>query len=104
MISNAPKVPELSPSQRKALENAAADILRIRESFPDISLGDLYDPITMPIELRKAHVSNDNLVLSVFGLRGNSKNSEILKTLFSRYLEMSSNPFMTEWEVGTVVK
>jgi N-6 DNA Methylase len=96
--------PNLSPSQRKALENAAVDILRIRESFPDISLGDLYDPITMPIELRKAHVSNDNLVLSVFGLKGNSKNSEILKTLFSRYLEMSSNPFMTEWEVGTVVK
>jgi hypothetical protein len=81
--------PTLSVSQGKALKKAAEEILRIRENFPDISLGDLYDPITMPVELRKAHIVNDDLVLSIFGLKGNSKNSDILKTLFSMYLEMS---------------
>jgi hypothetical protein len=35
--------------------------------YPDSSLADLYDPLTMPIELRKAHAANDAAVMRAYG-------------------------------------
>ena len=42
-------------------------ILDARAKYPDSSLADLYDDITMPPELRKAHQENDRAVMRAYG-------------------------------------
>lgn len=41
--------------QRQAIEAAAQAVFDARAALPDSSLADLYDPLTMPPALRKAH-------------------------------------------------
>ncbi len=48
--------------QRAAVETAAQAILDAREQFPDATLADLYDPLTMPSALVKAHTGLDRAV------------------------------------------
>ena len=43
------------PKQRQAIEAAAQAALDARAKYPDSSLADLYDPLTMPSALVKAH-------------------------------------------------
>ena len=45
--------PQVSPAQRQTIENLASNILMTREFYPDMTLADLYDPDTMPEDLRK---------------------------------------------------
>jgi hypothetical protein len=80
--------PRLSESQKKELELSAKAIFTIRDKFQESSLADLYDPLSMPIELRKVHAENDRLVLAAFGLDKKAPDAEILATLFSRYSEL----------------
>lgn len=80
--------PDVSASQKKELELAGKAILDIRGKHNESSLADLYDPLTMPIELRKAHIENDKIVLTIFGLEKKAPDAEILATLFSRYSEL----------------
>ena len=40
----------------------------VTDLFPDVSLADLYDPLTMPPELRKAHALNDRAVMQAYGM------------------------------------
>ena len=80
--------PDISSSQKKELELAGKAILEIRGRHTESSLADLYDPLTMPIELRKAHIENDKIVLAIFGLDKKAPDSEILATLFTRYSEL----------------
>lgn len=55
--------PEIHDDQyRNAIEAAAQGVLDAREQFPDSTLADLYDPITMPPELTKAHQKLDKAV------------------------------------------
>ena len=51
--------PEASEEQKMDIENTAQGILNARLLYPDAALADLYDPLTMPPELRKAHQIND---------------------------------------------
>ncbi len=55
-------------SRRRKFEAAAQGILDARALYPDCSLADLYDPLTMPTELRKAHQQNDKAVMEAYGL------------------------------------
>lgn len=41
--------------------------LDARALYPDSSLADLYDELTMPSELRKAHQQNDKAVMQAYG-------------------------------------
>jgi hypothetical protein len=59
--------PETSEKQQGAIADAAKKVLAAREKFPDASLADLYDPLTMPGELRKSHTALDRLVLKAYG-------------------------------------
>jgi hypothetical protein len=58
--------PETSEKQQGAIAAAAEKVLAAREKFPDASLADLYDPLTMPGELRKSHTALDRLVLKAY--------------------------------------
>jgi hypothetical protein len=53
--------------QKLKIEQTAQGILDARALYPNSSLADLYDEITMPPELRKAHQQNDKAVMQAYG-------------------------------------
>ncbi len=53
--------------QKSKIEQTAQAILDARALYPDCSLADLYDELTMPPELRKAHQANDRAVMQAYG-------------------------------------
>ncbi|MBQ7300655.1 MAG: class I SAM-dependent DNA methyltransferase [Clostridia bacterium] len=53
--------------QRAKIEQTAQAILDARALYPNCSLADLYDEVTMPSELRKAHQQNDRAVMAAYG-------------------------------------
>ena len=53
--------------QKKKIEETTQAILDARALYPDCSLADLYDEVTMPPELRKAHQANDRAVMQAYG-------------------------------------
>ena len=59
--------PTPTDDQRARIEQTAQGILDARALYPDSSLADLYDPLTMPPELRKAHAANDRAVMQAYG-------------------------------------
>ena len=60
--------PEPTDEQRKKIEQTAQAILDARALYPDASLADLYDELTMPPELRRAHQQNDRAVMEAYGM------------------------------------
>lgn len=60
--------PWCSPSdkQRAAIEQSAQRILDVRANYPDATLADLYDPLSMPKDLRDAHTKNDLAVAKAY--------------------------------------
>lgn len=60
--------PDPTPEQKSKIEQTAQAILDARALYPDASLADLYDPLTMPPELRKAHQANDRAVMQAYGM------------------------------------
>lgn len=59
--------PTPTEAQRAKIEETAQAILDARALYPDSSLADLYDEVTMPPELRKAHQNNDRAVMAAYG-------------------------------------
>ncbi len=59
--------PKANEKQRENIERAAQAILDARAKFPDSSLADLYDELTMPPALRSAHQENDRAVMEAYG-------------------------------------
>lgn len=59
--------PTPTAEQRAKIEKTAQAILDARALYPDCSLADLYDELTMPPELRKAHQENDRAVMQAYG-------------------------------------
>ena len=82
--------PQLSYSQREELRTAGQAIMDERNKFPNETLGDLYDPVSMPVALLKAHKILDRLVLKIYGLKPESSEAEILETLIAKYSELTS--------------
>lgn len=65
--------PEPTAQQRQKIEQTAQAILDARALYPDGSLADLYDELTMPPELRKAHRLNDMAVMEAYGFAKGSE-------------------------------
>ena len=59
--------PTPTDEQKAKIEKTAQAILDARALHPDCSLADLYDELTMPSELRKAHQENDRAVMQAYG-------------------------------------
>lgn len=59
--------PTPTEQQKLKIEQTAQAILDARALYPDSSLADLYDELTMPPELRKAHQANDRAVMDAYG-------------------------------------
>lgn len=60
--------PTPTDAQKAKIEQTAQAILDARALYPDSSLADLYDEVTMPPELRKAHQNNDRAVMQAYGM------------------------------------
>ena len=59
-----------------------------RALYPDCSLADLYDEVTMPPVLRKAHQENDKAVMQAYGYTSKVTESEIVADLMKRYQKL----------------
>ncbi|MBR5944989.1 MAG: class I SAM-dependent DNA methyltransferase [Lachnospiraceae bacterium] len=77
--------PAPSDEQKSVIEKAAQSILNARELYPDCSLADLYDPIAMPFELRKAHEANNKAVMNAYGFSTDLEEPEIVAELMKMY-------------------
>ena len=78
-----------TPEQKAKIEQTAQAILDAREKYPDCSLADLYDELTMPPELRKAHHENDFAVMAAYGFDRKITESECVAELMERYRELT---------------
>jgi len=75
--------------QKKKIEQTAQMILDARAKYPDCSLADLYDELTMPPELRKAHQANDFAVMSAYGFDRKITESECVAELMKMYQKLT---------------
>ena len=80
--------PELS-ERHSRIEQTAQAILDVRAKCPDSSLADLYDDLTMPEDLRKAHADNDRAVMEAYGFNVKMSESEIAIELLKMYQKLS---------------
>lgn len=83
--------PEPTEAQKVKIEQTAQAILDARAKYPDSSLADLYDELTMPVELRKAHQENDRAVMQAYGfpVKSTFTESQCVAELFKLYQNLS---------------
>jgi hypothetical protein len=83
--------PDASPAQRVKVEQLAQAVLDARAAHPTSSLADLYDPDTMPANLRKAHAALDTAVDRLYRPAPFASDRDRVEHLFGRY-EALVNP------------
>jgi hypothetical protein len=83
--------PEATEAQRDTIEELANAVLEAREAHPTSSLADLYDPDTMPANLRKAHAALDTAVDRLYRKRPFDSDRDRVEHLFGLY-EKLVNP------------
>lgn len=82
--------PTPTDEQKAKIEKTAQAILDARALYPDSSLADLYDELTMPVELRKAHQENDRAVMQAYGFPIKTMTeSQCVAELFKMYQELT---------------
>ena len=80
--------PTPTDEQKAKIELTAQAILDARAKYPDSSLADLYDDLTMPVELRNAHQDNDRAVMQAYGFNVKTMTeSQCVAELFKLYKE-----------------
>lgn len=81
--------PECTEEQQEKIAKLAQGVLDARAQYPDSSLADLYDPLTMPPELVAAHRKLDSAVEKAYG-RKFTDDAERVAFLFEKYSELTS--------------
>ncbi len=82
--------PTPTAAQKAKIEETAQAILDARAKYPDCSLADLYDELTMPGELRTAHQRNDKAVMQAYGFWGKlNTEAECVAELMKMYQELT---------------
>lgn len=82
--------PNPTDEQKTRIEQTAQAILDARALYPDSSLADLYDELTMPVELRRAHQENDRAVMQAYGFSVKTMTeSQCVAELFKLYQELT---------------
>ena len=90
VYNNFPWPESPSDKQRAAVESAAQSVLDTRARFPGSSLADLYDPLTMPPALLKAHHQLDAAVDAAYGRKSFKSDAERVAFLFELYQRCTS--------------
>ena len=90
VYNNFPWPDNPTDAQKQKIEAAAQGVLAARAAFPDASLADLYDPLTMPPLLVKAHQKLDAAVDAAYGRKGFKNDAERVAFLFTLYQKYTS--------------
>jgi hypothetical protein len=90
VYNNYPWPQDPSDKQVKAVESAAQAVLDARAAFPDSSLADLYDPLSMPPALVKAHHALDKAVDACYGKQQFDNDAQRVAYLFDLYQKITS--------------
>lgn len=78
--------PESNEEQKNRIKSTAQGISDARSLYPESSLADLYDEVTMPVELRKAHQKNDKAVMEAYNMSvGDTTESDSVAMLLELY-------------------
>ncbi|MCC8987481.1 MAG: N-6 DNA methylase [Candidatus Contendobacter sp.] len=90
VYNNFPWPQAITDKQKQVIEDAAQAVLDARAQFPDSSLADLYDPLTMPEALTKAHHKLDAAVDAAYAKRKFTGDSDRVAFLFELYQQITS--------------
>lgn len=82
--------PKVSEAKKKEIEEAAEEVLITREYYPGQTLAELYDPDTMPQDLREAHTRLDDIVESCYPGYPFANDEARLECLFRLYERMTA--------------
>lgn len=88
MVYNTFPWPAPTEQQKLKIEQTAQKILDARALFPDSSLADLYDPLAMPLELRRAHTENDKAVMEAYGFSIKMTEADCVAELMKLYQKL----------------
>lgn len=91
LVYNTFPIPELTEEQKKVITKTVNSILDARALYPDSSLADLYDPLTMPPELFKAHNANNKAVMDAYGFSLKITEADCVAELMKLYQKLTSN-------------
>ncbi|MHB9102370.1 MAG: type IIL restriction-modification enzyme MmeI [Sulfuricella sp.] len=90
VYNNFPWPENSAAALREKIEAAAQAVLDVRAQFPDATLADLYDPLTMPPALVKAHQKLDAAVDAAYGKKNFKNDAERVAFLFELYRKYTS--------------
>lgn len=95
VYNNFPWPTEASDKQRQAIEAAAQTVLDVRAQHADQTLGDLYDPRSMPADLLKAHQALDRAVDAAYSKRKFASDAERVAYLLEKNREITESLLAT---------
>jgi hypothetical protein len=90
VYNNFPWPENPTEKQKQTIETAAQGVLDARAQFPESTLADLYDPLTMPKELLKAHQTLDRAVDAAYGKTNFTTEAQRVAFLFELYQKYTS--------------
>ena len=90
VYNNFPWPENPTEKQKEAIETAAQGVLDARAQFPESTLADLYDPLTMPPVLLKAHQHLDKAVDAAYGKTNFQTEAQRVAFLFELYQKYTS--------------
>jgi len=96
VYNNYPWAENITEKQIKVIETAAQNVLDARLEFPTSSLADLYDPLTMPPVLVKAHNELDKAVDLAYRPQAFTSEANRMVFLFELYEKYTANLFTKE--------
>uniref|UniRef100_UPI0040578655 class I SAM-dependent DNA methyltransferase n=1 Tax=Candidatus Electrothrix sp. TaxID=2170559 RepID=UPI0040578655 len=90
VYNNFPWPLNATDKQKAKVEQAAQAVLDARAAFPDSTLADLYDPLTMPPQLTKAHAALDRAVDTCYRPQPFTNELNRMQFLFSLYEKLTA--------------
>jgi type I restriction-modification system DNA methylase subunit len=96
--------PTLDDSTDKLLSPCGQNILDTRAEYPNASLAELYNPLTMPVNLVRAHEANNKAVDAAYGYKGGDDDASRVAFLFQKYERLTSLLPITASRVKRVKK
>jgi hypothetical protein len=96
VYNNYPWPENPTDKQKEAIEKAAQKVLDARAEFPNSSLADLYDPLTMPPALVKAHNELDKAVDLAYRPQPFSSDANRMEFLFELYEKYTAGLFAVD--------
>jgi hypothetical protein len=100
VYNNFPWPENPTEKQKETIEKAAQKVLDTRGKYPESSLADLYNPLTMPPDLVKAHNELDKAVDAAYSKQAFTSDAKRMEFLFELYEKYTGGLFGEEKKKG----